>query len=1142
MTVLDPATQSNYIEVTTKHVHFDWTIDWKQRIIVGSATHDLVANQDGVKRVVFDTSYLEIHGAEVAGASVEYELKQRHPVMGNALEISLPSPLQKGDQIVLRISYSTTNQCTAVGWLDKEQTSGKQFDYLFSQCQPIHARSLAPLQDSSSVKITYSADVTSVLPVLMSALRLSPPTDGPAHQGKEVGVELVRYQYNQPIAIPSYLIAIASGNVIYKPFAPVPGRQWKTGVWTEPEQMDAAFWEFSEDTSRYVLQAEEILTPYEFGVYDLLLLPPSFPYGGMENACLTFVTPTLLTGDRSLVDVVAHEISHSWFGNNVSCADSGHFWLNEGWTTYTERLLKGMLHTPAERDFSYIIGEKALIDALEHYKDRPRFQRLVIDYAYGEDPDDAYSRVPYDKGSNFLLYLERLLGGLDVFLPYARDYINTFRGQSIRTDEWKAHLYAYFEKHGGEDKLKVLNSVDWQEWLHGEGTKLPVKIEYDTKLAERSYQLAAKWNDSRTIDPGNLPFSAKDLHEFSSNQTVVFLERLQRYDPLPAPHIKSLGEIYSLDTTMNSEIRLRWYELALSAQEPAPLAWSTRAAEWVVGGGKGVDAGRGVKGRMKFCRPTFRAIYKVDPTLAKSSFEAHKAEFHPIARRMIAKIELYYQPPGAPTLCHQFICDAVSDLGAMLRGEEPTSSASRNEDFAPLGGEISKFIYLSLFAYHTEVSKAVNYLGAQPLAYSRRIQVVPASEEVGASPTQADDVTGKIFRLEQSFKSWIANEVQQATLVQADGHPVAAPSLIIEDAFNGGISLTCKDVHEVPVVAWWLMPASALMILTEHTRNENATGILKDLARLHTEDTENLFVKAGELYLRNVSDRLLCVPGLPAMHEWELQPHYLPFVPLFMVSLISRIANLMKHADILACGTTFEMEPIAAASLSTAFSNPIKPFFVGPPVDLVSTHELDPASSITQFLDKAYSEKGANSVAGFRLVFAISSENAKLYKSWIDQHIETGNAIFPEWTNQTAVLEHPAIHYFLSHGGWNSTTEALVRGVPMIFWPVSADQPMNAIQIADTHDCGFELLQVRDGPAKSTAYRRDTRIEIVGTDEAVREEMRKVMELSKGPRGHHQRRNIRALGQVISRSLAPGGSADVGLEEFGKSLGLAIRD
>ncbi|KEP52053.1 leukotriene-A4 hydrolase [Rhizoctonia solani 123E] len=637
MVTLDPATQSNYAEITTKHVHFDWVIDWKQRIISGSATHDLIANQDNVKQVIFDTSYLEIAGVEVAGAVVKYDLQERHPVMGSALVIPLPSALQKGDQVVLQINYSTTTQCTAIGWLDKEQTAGKKFDYLFSQCQAIHARSLAPLQDTSSVKITYSANITSILPVLMSALRLSPPSDGPAHEGKEMGVESVKYQYNQPIAIPSYLIAIASGNVVYKPFAPVPGCSWKTGVWTEPEQMDAAFWEFSKDTASYVLEAEKILTPYEFGVYDLLLLPPSFPYGGMENACLTFVTPTLLAGDRSLVDVVGHEISHSWFGNNVSCADSCHFWLNEGWTTYTERLLQGALHGPAARDFSYIIGEKAMIDALKEYQDRPKFQRLVIDYAYGEDPDDAYSSVPYEKGSNFLLYLERLLGGLDVFLPYARDYVNTFRGRSIRTEEWKAHLFDYFEKHGGEDKLKLLNSVDWQAWLYGEGTKLPVKVEYDTTLAEEAYRLAVKWDESRGADVGSLPFSAKDLQDFSSNQTVVFLERLQRYDPLPASHIRFLGDQYSLDTTMNAEIRLRWYELALSAQAPAPSEWATRATEWVVGGGNGVDAGKGVKGRMKFCRPTFRTVNKVVPALAKRSFEAHKDEFHPIARRMIAK-------------------------------------------------------------------------------------------------------------------------------------------------------------------------------------------------------------------------------------------------------------------------------------------------------------------------------------------------------------------------------------------------------------------------------------------------------------------------------------------------------------------------
>ncbi|CAE6493395.1 unnamed protein product [Rhizoctonia solani] len=656
MVTLDPTTQSNYTEITTKHVHFDWVIDWDRRVISGSATHDLIVNQDNIDQVVFDTSYLEITSAEVAGAAAKYDLKQRHPVMGSALVVFLPSPVQKGDQLVLRISYRTTTQCTAVGWLDKEQTYGKSFAYLFTQCQPIHARSLAPLQGESygammqiyhitnsyviALKIHLplkSANVKSVLPVLMSALRLSPPPDGLVHEDKQVGVESVEYRYNQPISIPSYLIAIASGNVVYKPFASIPGCSWKTGVWTEPEQMDAAFWEFSKDTANYVHEAEKMLTPYEFGVYDLLLLPPAFPYGGMENACLTFVTPTLLAGDRSLVDVVAHEISHSWFGNNVSCADSGHFWLNEGWTKYTERLLLRALHGPATRDLSYIIGKKGLVDALEHYQDRPKYQRLVIDYAYGDDPDDAYSVIPYEKGSNFLLYLERLLGGLEIFLPYARDYVNTFRGRSIRTDEWKVHLFDYFGKHGGEDKLNLLNSVDWQAWLYGEGTKLPVEIEYDTTLAEKAYQLAAKWDQSRGIEVGNLSFSAKDLDDFSSNQTVVFMERLQRYDPLPASHIRFLGDQYSMDTTMNGEIRLRWYVLALSAQVPAPLEWSTRAAEWIVGGGKGVDAGKGIKGRMKFCRTTFRAINKVAPELAKGTFEAHKDEFHPIAQRMVAK-------------------------------------------------------------------------------------------------------------------------------------------------------------------------------------------------------------------------------------------------------------------------------------------------------------------------------------------------------------------------------------------------------------------------------------------------------------------------------------------------------------------------
>lgn len=354
------------------------------------------------------------------------------------------------------------------------------------------------------MKLTYSANVKSVLPVLFSAIRVSPPSEE-VHGGKTVGVDVVEYVYNQvrflllhcshsvitdvstlptqPTPIPSYLIAIASGNIIYKPFPPHSSQQllisqgqkprWTTGVWTEPELMQAAYWEFEADTARYVHEAETLVTPYEFGVYDLLVLPPSFPYGGMENACLTFVTPSeflfflfrrvavwlgvrgeldmlirfdlirvlaLLAGDRSLVDVVGHEISHSWFGNNVTTADSGHvstpFALLVGytvpnrsltfsfviaylvlaqrryaatllpiytivsdvssplgWTTWLERVLQGVLHGPAERDFSYIIGRKALNEALKQYESTDpevsKYQRLVIEYAFGEDPDDA---------------------------------------------------------------------------------------------------------------------------------------------------------------------------------------------------------------------------------------------------------------------------------------------------------------------------------------------------------------------------------------------------------------------------------------------------------------------------------------------------------------------------------------------------------------------------------------------------------------------------------------------------------------------------------------------------------------------------------------------------------------------------------
>ena len=287
-----------------------------------------------------------------------------------------------------------------------------------------------------------------------------------------------------------------------------------------------------------------------------------------------------------MVDVIAHELSHSWAGNNVGCKDWGSFFLNESWTTYLERLL--VRHDQGEpgRGFSYILGYKALQDSLAAYEKsgETRYQRLVVPYAFGEDPDDGFSTVPYDKGANLLLHLEGLVGGLDVFLPYVKEYFITFAGKSIGAFDWQAHLFEYFGKHKDAATIlpKLKNEVDWDAWFNGEGLTLPVKPKYDTTLADAAYALAERWdgarNSSSAMD-GLKQFKASDLDKFSSSQTVVFLETLEQYDALPAEYLQRMNELYSLDTTENAEIRLRWYNVALKGDG---RDFKASAAKWVV--------------------------------------------------------------------------------------------------------------------------------------------------------------------------------------------------------------------------------------------------------------------------------------------------------------------------------------------------------------------------------------------------------------------------------------------------------------------------------------------------------------------------------------------------------------------------------
>lgn len=484
----DIHSHGNLLEIKPKHIDIDWTVDWKKRIIFGKVTHTIQVTRDGADRFILDTSFLDIKSVSIGSEELKWSLGKRKSTIGSPLIVELGSR-QKGEEILVTIEYSTTKDCTALGWLTAEQTESKKQPFLFSQAQAIHARSMIPCVDSPSHKITYTSKVKSEVPVLMSALaegsiRATESEPGEAFDKKE-GV----YRFRQPVGIPTYLIAIVGGALEFRPLAP------RVGLWAEPTMIDRAEWEFKQDANRFLEAAEETVSPYSWTRYDSVILPPSFPYGGMENANLTTLTPALICGDRSQTNVLLHELAHSWSGNLTSCANWSSFWLNEGINVWIERLLLQVVNGPevgpAARGFSYIIGSKALQDALEQFESVKRFQRLVPEFHDGEDPDDAFSSIPYEKGSNFILHLERTVGGLNTFLPFIRSHFKTFYDRSVTTEEWKQHLFDFYA--GNADITKKLEAVDWQGWLYGEGLKLPVKMEYDNTLAVQSQKLADRW-------------------------------------------------------------------------------------------------------------------------------------------------------------------------------------------------------------------------------------------------------------------------------------------------------------------------------------------------------------------------------------------------------------------------------------------------------------------------------------------------------------------------------------------------------------------------------------------------------------------------------------------------------------------------
>ncbi|KFZ51873.1 Leukotriene A-4 hydrolase, partial [Antrostomus carolinensis] len=490
--------------------------------------------------------------------------------------------LHRGQEAIVEISFESAPKSSALQWLSPEQTSGKKHPFLFSQCQATHCRAILPCQDTPAVKLTYYAEISvpKELVALMSANRDGEMPD-PEDSSRKI------YRFSQNVPIPCYLIALVVGALESRKIGP------RTLVWAEKELVDKSAYEFAE-TEAMLKTAEDLAGPYIWGQYDLLVLPPSFPYGGMENPCLTFVTPTLLAGDRSLSNVIAHEISHSWTGNLVTNKTWEHFWLNEGHTVYLERRIGGRLFGEQFRHFKALGGWRELQNTINTFGDKNPLTNLIPNLNE-VDPDVAYSSVPYEKGFALLFYLEQLLGGPDVFIGFLKAYIQQFAYKSIVTEDWKKCLYSYFKD----------------------------KVGYDETLANACVALSQRWIKAKESDLGS--FSSADLKEMSSHQLIEFLALLLLEAPLPVSHVQRMQQVYDFNAIHNSEIRFRWLRLCIKSrwEEAIPLALKMATDQ----------------GRMKFTRPLFRDLYSFDKCrdLAVKTFLEHRASMHPVTSMLVGK-------------------------------------------------------------------------------------------------------------------------------------------------------------------------------------------------------------------------------------------------------------------------------------------------------------------------------------------------------------------------------------------------------------------------------------------------------------------------------------------------------------------------
>eukprot|EP01125_Pyxidicula_operculata_P007064 TRINITY_DN240_c7_g1_i1.p1 TRINITY_DN240_c7_g1~~TRINITY_DN240_c7_g1_i1.p1 ORF type:complete len:622 (+),score=125.41 TRINITY_DN240_c7_g1_i1:62-1927(+) len=600
---------SNFKQVITTDLDLSVRVDFQRQILFGNVVHTLSVLEDGVTEVNFDTRALGIEDILLVSNEGEesvlaWTIPKSHPALGKSLTVTLPQT-KKGDQLKVKVVYSTTRKSGAIQWFEPQQTAGGKHPYMYTQCQAILARTLLPCMDSPSVKATYTLNVSvpNGLVAVCSGTRTGSKDEVDGYQ---------THTYRQVIPTPSYLIALAAGKLETQAIGP------RSAVWTEAELLKASVHEFEEHTESFIKAAESIFDnlPYEWGTYDLLILPTAFPYGGMENPQLTFVNSSLLVGDRSLVDVVAHEICHSWSGNLVTNSTWTDFWLNEGFTMYLERqLLSKVIGGEDYRKFHIFLGYKELIRTSQDLIDvgEGEFTKLQPDLR-GVDPDDAFSIIPYEKGCLFLFYLELKVGGHENFLKWVSSMYHKYKRSNFNTAQMKADFLEYF--NGKVDK-QTLDSIEWDHWLHDEGMpRFDPSKDLTNKFSQECNELTEKWIKSDGSD-----FSAKDIENFKPSQVMFCLDELVTSSamPLSKEKIAKLESAYNFSKSKNVEISNRMIVLCLKSK--------FLDAEVV-------DKFLGEHGRMRYIKPVFLFLDKVDHNKAVELWKKHRTRYHTVLRNI----------------------------------------------------------------------------------------------------------------------------------------------------------------------------------------------------------------------------------------------------------------------------------------------------------------------------------------------------------------------------------------------------------------------------------------------------------------------------------------------------------------------------